>query len=244
MAVRRLKEAGEKISALQLLSPDDLTFEAWHDEVRQLFSRNWPEEKLPDFWENRMRMPGEPSVTQRDLEVFRRGLATTKNQIDRILRNERELAEVQNDAKVTEIFLAPRSQYDAYQQIRQIISGAKRDLSIADNYVDSTIFPLLSNSDQGAAIRILTFSTPADFAVEARKFVQQYGRNLEVRIDRNDFHDRFIIVDRDAVFHLGHSIKDAGNKAMMIHRVEDPRNVDAAGQTFQATWAGANPFPI
>src|SRR5262249_28339299 len=136
------------------------------------------------------------------------------------------------------------SQHDAYQEIRRIISGAARELIVVDNYVDTTLFALLGNSRDGISIRLLTYSMPADFPLEARKFIEQYRRALEIRRDRTEFHDRFVILDAVAVFHLGHSIKDAGNKAMMIHRVEDQRNVQAAQKQFEETWAKAVPVKI
>lgn len=241
MAVRRLKEARDEIPSLEGLNHTDLKFKAWRENLNDLFRRNWPYECLPNFFSMVLRMGPGPEVTHEDLRVFREGLAKAKDQLDRILRNERELAEAHNETKITEIFLPPGSQHDAYQQIRQIISDAGQELIIVDNYVDTTLFSLLANTANGIAVRLLTYFAPLGFPQEARKFIQQYGRAFEIRRDRNDFHDRFIILDQSAVFHLGHSIKDAGNKAMMIHRVEDHRNVQAAIATFESTWASASP---
>jgi hypothetical protein len=244
MAIRRLKDAAEEISNLEGLNHRDLTFHAWHENLSEIFRRNWRDEPLPFFSESRIRMPGEPAVTGRDVAIYSQGLAKTRAQIERILRNERELAEAQADANILEIFLPPGTQHDAYQEIRQIISSAKQELVVVDNYVDTTLFALLTNSNRSVAIKILTFSTPSDFALEARKFIQQHGHALEVKKDKNDFHDRFVLLDGVAVFHLGHSIKDAGTKAMMIHRLEDQRNILTAVQAFQAAWTSANSFPI
>jgi hypothetical protein len=244
MAIRRLKEALDEIPSLLTFNHRDLRFGAWFGRLREALERNWPTERLPDFAVGRIRMRGEPEVDARDVAVYKRGLAQTKDLIERILRNERELAEVRADTAVSELFLPPGSQHDAYQEIRQIVSGARSELIVVDNYLDSSIFSLLANLNPGTRVRLLTYSVPSDFALEARKFVQQYAFALEIRRDRSDFHDRFIIRDGQAVYHLGHSIKDAGNKAMMIHRVEDHRNVLAAIQTFETTWSGATAFQI
>jgi hypothetical protein len=244
MAVRRLKEAGDEISGLAGLNHRDLKFQAWRENLSQILERNWPHEGLPYFCESRMRLPREPSVTGRDVAIYREGLAKTKAQIERILRDERELAEAKADASVLEIFIAPGTQHDAYQEIRGIISNAAQELVIVDNYVDGTLFQLLTNSKPTAALKVLTFSMPADFALEGKKFIQQYGRVVEVKRDRNDFHDRFIILDNGRVFHLGHSIKDAGNKAMMIHQLEDERNIIATIEAFKKAWGNANPVPL
>lgn len=244
MAVRRLKEAGDEIPSLEGLHHRDLKFQAWLQNLSQVLQRNWPDERLPHFSESRMRLRGEPSVTGRDVAIYREGLAKTKAQIERILRNEREIAEAKADASVLEIFLAPGTQHDAYREIREIISSAAQELIIVDNYVDGTLFQLLTNSKPTAALKVLTFSMPADFVLEGKKFIQQYGRIVEVKRDRNDFHDRFIVLDDVRVFHLGHSIKDAGNRAMMIHQLEDERNIIATLETFKRAWRNANPVPL
>ena len=44
------------------------------------------------------------------------------------------------------------------------------------------------------------------------KFNSQYPK-LTVKISK-DFHDRFLIIDRKEVYHIGASIKDAGKKAL------------------------------
>ena len=45
-------------------------------------------------------------------------------------------------------------------------------------------------------------------------FNKQYGL-LEI-INTNKVHDRYIIIDRDKLYHLGHSIKDIGKKISTI----------------------------
>ena len=36
-----------------------------------------------------------------------------------------------------------------------------------------------------------------------------------------DFHDRFLIIDKTEVYHIGASIKDAGKKSFGITKIED-----------------------
>jgi len=242
MAIKRLQEALEEITSLESLNHRDLRFAAWREKLAELFHRNWPAERLANFWEQRISFGQGPLVTQQDVATYRRDLVRTKDQIERLLRNERELAEY-NNSDLTELFLPSGSQHDAYQEIRRIVSAATKELIIVDNYVNTTLFKLLANS-RSPIIRLLTYSMPVDFALEARAFIQQYGCTIEIRRDRTEFHDRFIIVDMATVFHLGHSIKDAGNKAMMIHRVEDQRNVQAALTVFGGTWGTAMPVQI
>ena len=87
-------------------------------------------------------------------------------------------------------------------------------------------------------IMLLSAKLTTDFIVEAAKFCKQYP-NFEVAVRKtSDFHDRFIIIDKDRCWHIGASIKDAGSKVFMISEVEDERNRVALGQIYEQGWAG------
>ncbi|KAF3982543.1 MAG: hypothetical protein HFP81_05405 [Methylococcales symbiont of Hymedesmia sp. n. MRB-2018] len=51
-----------------------------------------------------------------------------------------------------------------------------------------------------------------------------------------DFHDRFIIVDKKDTFHIGASIKDAGGKVFMINKIEDVENCKNVLDSFNNRW--------
>ena len=53
---------------------------------------------------------------------------------------------------------------------------------------------------------------------DVTKFNSQYPK-LTVKINE-DFHDRFIIIDRTEVYHIGASIKDAGKKSFGITKLD------------------------
>jgi len=244
MAIRRLKAALDKIQELEGLNHLDPTFEAWREDLRRILKLNWPEERLPDFQSLIMRTafgrPG-PAVRQVDIEAYRKGMRRTKTQLELILRNEQEVAEARGDSSVTELFLPPGSQHDAYRFIREIISQAGQEILIADNFVDSTIFTLLTNAAPGVSVSLLTYNYPADFKLEGERFSKQHPIHLETRLRSVDFHDRFIIVDRKKAHSLGASIKGAGDKASMIHMIQDPDNVNALLETYWKSWNAARP---
>ena len=37
----------------------------------------------------------------------------------------------------------------------------------------------------------------------------------------NDFHDRFIVIDKKDIYHCGASLKDAGKKTFAINKIHD-----------------------
>jgi hypothetical protein len=142
-----------------------------------------------------------------------------------------------------EVFHPAGSQHDAYVQIRRIVRAAKTELTIVDTYVDETLWNLLSNVGPSLNLRVLTMKTKADFALEAKHFIAQHGGRVEVRIT-NDYHDRFLVVDRATVWHLGASIKDAGKKAFALTQFERPSICSSVVGDIEATWNAATIIPI
>ena len=114
-----------------------------------------------------------------------------------------------------------------------------REVMIVDSYVDQTLWPLLSNIPPTAKIRILTAQMKGDFAHEGRKFVAQHGSKIEVRTN-SSYHDRFILTDGARCWHLGASIKDAGNKAFVMSEVVGTAIAAFIKQDAEATWNASN----
>jgi hypothetical protein len=143
----------------------------------------------------------------------------------------------------TQVFLPAGSAHDAYIEIRKIIQLATNEILIVDTYVDGTIWQLLTNVPPATKIRIMTMQMKGDFALEGRKFSVQHGNTIEVHLTQQ-YHDRFIVVDSRRVWHLGASIKDAGNKAFAMS--EFVSSVINAGvkSDVENTWNAATPVPL
>lgn len=93
-----------------------------------------------------------------------------------------------------QVFFPAGSQHDAYVELRKIVQLAASEILIVDNYVDHTLWQLLTNLPSGVRIRILTDKMKGDFRLEAKKFAAQHGASVEVR-QTGKYHDRFIIED-------------------------------------------------
>ncbi len=146
---------------------------------------------------------------------------------------------------VQELFFPKGSQHAAYVEIRRILQTATVSVSIIDPYVDGTIFQMLATlTGYQIKVEILTAQMSQDFTLEARKFLAQYSNfSLEIR-QTKEFHDRFIVIDQNDCYHVGASIKDAGNKVFMFSKLEDQSNIDSLkGQVVQS-WNGANIIPL
>ena len=146
---------------------------------------------------------------------------------------------------VKELFFPKNTQHDAYIEIRNIFKTATESITLVDPYLDSSTFIVLGTiASQNIAISLLTYNIPTDFVHEAKKFLSQYKHiRLEVRKTR-EFHDRFVVLDFASCWHLGCSIKDAGNKAFMISKIEDQRNRDLLLNQIKTTWVNAKEVVI
>ncbi len=143
----------------------------------------------------------------------------------------------------TQVFLPAGSHHDAYIEIRKIVQNVASELLIVDSYVDGTLWSLLTNVAPSVKIRIMTMQMKQDFALEARKFVAQHGAVIEIR-QTAQYHDRFIVLDASRCWHLGASIKDAGNKAFAMSEVVSATIRAAISADIEATWNRAQQISI
>jgi len=138
---------------------------------------------------------------------------------------------------VRELFFPDGSHHDAYIQIRGILKSAAKAVQIIDPYIDGSILALLTAcAKPGMQFRLLTSKHPPDLVLEAEKWRKQNtDKALEI-LTTKEFHDRFIVIDKTRCWHIGASIKDAGNKVFMLSQVEDEDNRDALLQQIQRSW--------
>jgi len=150
----------------------------------------------------------------------------------------RENSLVPVSGTVRELFFGDKSEHDAYVGIRALLQRAEKDVVIVDPYVDQSILTLLSACIKpGMSIQLLTSKVPNDFSLEAQKWIAQHqGLLLEVRTTK-EFHDRFIVLDDTVCWHVGSSIKDAGQKAFMLSEMEDDNNRTALLTQLRKSWS-------
>ena len=104
--------------------------------------------------------------------------------------------------------------YDAYTLIQSLFESANNEIIIIDNYVDRTILDRLVVKNRNVQVIIYTSINTRLLGKDINTFNSQYG-GLDVRYITN-VHDRYIIIDQNKIYHLGHSIKDLGKKIFSI----------------------------
>lgn len=118
--------------------------------------------------------------------------------------------------KINEIYFNGQI-YDAYSKIKDIIMEAKDNLVIIDSYIDKSILDMIK--DINTKVLIITKSNSKLTSTDITKYNSQYN-NLKVKYD-NTYHDRYIIIDKKKIYHLGASINHAGNRTFSINILED-----------------------
>lgn len=109
--------------------------------------------------------------------------------------------------------------YDAYSLIIDIVKKAKNKIVIIDNYIDDTTLKMLSKKKKGVSIVILTSDKSNISKLDIQKFNKEYPTLKVART--NKFHDRFIIIDNEKLYHIGASLKDLGKKCFAISEIAD-----------------------
>jgi hypothetical protein len=95
--------------------------------------------------------------------------------------------------------------------LRRIFADAKTQVSVADSWVDETVFDnVLDVIPKSLPVRLIYAQARGTFEPRAKRFGTEYQKFV-VRRYKN-LHDRFIIVD-DVGYILGPSIKDAASNS-------------------------------
>ncbi|MBA7695315.1 hypothetical protein ES703_103939 [subsurface metagenome] len=170
---------------------------------------------------------------------------SVNNDLKRIGWNIENNSLVPVGADVKELFFPKDVQHDAYIEIRKIFQEASTSIYVIDPYIDSSIFTILKTIiSKPIKVKLLTSKVPPDFVHETVRFLSQYS-NFTIKIWKTrEFHDRFIILDDSKCWHIGCSIKDAGNKAFMISKFEDNANRDALKMQVDNSLANAQEVNI
>ncbi|MBP5551611.1 MAG: virulence RhuM family protein [Bacilli bacterium] len=109
--------------------------------------------------------------------------------------------------------------YDAYTLIQNIFEKAKEEIIIIDNYIDRSILDrLVVKKNDVRVIIYKNINTSKINDIDINTFNKQYN-NLKI-INTLKVHDRYIIIDKIKLYHLGASIKDLGKKIFSISELD------------------------
>ena len=135
------------------------------------------------------------------------------NHENRILMLEESFDKLNEKQKINTLFYEGQI-YDAYSLLMDILSKAKEEVIIIDNYAGKELLDIIKD----ISIDIKIVSSSIDSTLK-KKYESQYS-NVTF-INNNTFHDRFIIIDRKELYNSGASFKDLGKKCFSLNKIED-----------------------
>jgi len=144
-----------------------------------------------------------------------------------------ELKQIDADQKFEQLFKALESReqqpekgiffegqvFDAYVFVADLIKKANLSIILIDNYIDETVLTLLSKREMGVAAAIYTRQLSSQLQLDLNKHNKQYPA-IEIKTITNT-HDRFLLLDRTELYHIGASLKDLGKKWFAFSRMDD-----------------------
>ena len=107
--------------------------------------------------------------------------------------------------------------FDAYVFVNDLLKLATIEIILIDNYIDETVFTIFSKYPN-IKIKIYTQNISKQLKLDFEKYQKQY-QNIELKEFKNS-HDRFLIIDKKDIYHLGASLKDLGKKWFAFSKFE------------------------
>ena len=181
------------------------------------------------------------SVSIRIMDVFvamRRTLASLAPLLSRIEATERrqlkqEDAQARNEERFKLILDAMRDKkfppqkvfydgqiYDAFEQMKKFVRMARSELIIIDPYFADCVLPLIAQKRQGVSVLVVKNSRNRLLHnVDVTRFNAQYGNSLTVKVS-DKFHDRFLVIDKTTLIHVGASLNHLGKKCFAFSSLD------------------------
>jgi hypothetical protein len=152
------------------------------------------------------------SVFQR-LDILEQNQLISNTNIDKIFKA------LESKDKIQEQGIFYNGQiFDAHKFVSDLIRSAKSSIILIDNYVDDRTLTLFQKN-QNVSVTIYTNDITKELKLDLAKYNKQY-KNISARTTTN-FHDRFLIIDKTEVYHIGASLKDLGKKVFAFSKMQD-----------------------
>lgn len=171
--------------------------------VKAIKFRQWATSVLKNYIQNGYVINGEKITNDRfvSLENDVNILKSQINKINSKIKN--------NSLEFNQNIFFDGQIYDSYSFVNDLIKLAKSEIILIDNYIDDTVFTLFSKYPN-INFTIYTSTISKHLKLDFEKYSKQY-KNISLKTFKSS-HDRFLIIDKKEIYHLGASLKDLGKK--------------------------------
>ena len=103
--------------------------------------------------------------------------------------------------------------YDAFVWLKKYIRMARKELIVLDPYFAASVLPQIAQKRDGVSVVIVQCKRGRRLLpdVDVQMFNAQYKNSLSVK-ESERFHDRYFIIDRKTLVHIGASLNYFGKK--------------------------------
>ncbi|RBQ31607.1 DNA-binding protein [Arcobacter sp. FW59] len=172
--------------------------------------RQWATSILKSYIQNGYVINGEKITNERFLGL-ENDVVFLKN---KILKLENKFED--KNLKPSEGIFYDGQIYDSYSFINDLLKLSKNEIILIDNYIDDTVFTLFSKYPN-INFTIYTNNISKQLNLDFEKYSKQY-KNITLKTFKNS-HDRFLILDKKEIYHLGASLKDLGKKGFAFSKM-------------------------
>ena len=165
--------------------------------------RQWATSVLKNYIQNGYVINGEKITNDRFVSL-ENDVNILKSQINKINSKIKE-----NSLEFNQNIFFDGQIYDAYIFVNDLIKLAKEEVILIDSYIDDTVFTLFSKYPN-INFTIYTSTISKQLKLDFEKYSKQY-KNISLKTFKSS-HDRFLIIDKKEIYHLGASLKDLGRK--------------------------------
>ena len=110
--------------------------------------------------------------------------------------------------------------YDAFEQMKKFVRMAKKELIIIDPYFADSVLPLIAQKRKDVEVLVVKNSRSKLFHdVDIAQFNTQYANSLAVKVS-DRFHDRFLVIDKATLIHVGASLNHLGKKCFAFSSLD------------------------
>jgi hypothetical protein len=109
--------------------------------------------------------------------------------------------------------------FDAYELMSKFIRLANKEIILIDNYIDESVLMHLSKRSANVKAIIYTKKITKILELDLDKHNSQY-QPIFVR-ELSESHDRFLIIDKNELYHIGASLKDLGKKWFAFSKLNE-----------------------
>lgn len=159
-------------------------------------------------------------IIEKNISIISRIDSVERKQIEYQIKTDKNFDQIFksiNNKEIKQKIFYEGEVFNAHKFVSNIISQAKKNIILIDNYIDENTLVLFSESK--VKITIYTKNITEKLKLDVNKYNKQYSTIKLVQFNKS--HDRFLIIDNKKIYQFGASLKDLGKKWFGVSKFDN-----------------------